>query len=26
VSAIFDKLGVGDRTQAALFAHKHGLD
>jgi DNA-binding NarL/FixJ family response regulator len=26
VSAIFAKLGVGDRTQAALFAHKHGLD
>jgi len=26
VSAIFDKLGVDDRTQAALFAHKHGLD
>jgi NarL family two-component system response regulator LiaR len=26
VSTIFDKLGVDDRTQAALFAHKHRLD
>ena len=26
VSAILPKLGVGDRTQAALFAVKHGLD
>lgn len=25
VSAIFDKLGVEDRTQAALYAVKHGL-
>ena len=25
VSAILPKLGVGDRTQAALFAMKHGL-
>jgi DNA-binding NarL/FixJ family response regulator len=25
-SAIFSKLGVGDRTQAALFALKHGLE
>jgi DNA-binding NarL/FixJ family response regulator len=25
VSAIFEKLGVGDRTQAALFAIRHGL-
>jgi len=26
VSAILPKLGVGDRTQAALFATKHGLE
>jgi DNA-binding NarL/FixJ family response regulator len=26
VSAIFDKLGVADRTQAALYAVKHNLD
>jgi DNA-binding NarL/FixJ family response regulator len=26
VSAIFEKLGVEDRTQAALLAAKHGLD
>ena len=26
VSAILPKLGVGDRTQAALFAAKHGLE
>ena len=25
VSIIFDKLGVEDRTQAALYAVKHGL-
>ena len=25
VSDIFDKLGVDDRTQAALLAVKHGL-
>jgi DNA-binding NarL/FixJ family response regulator len=25
VSTIFDKLGVGDRTQAALYAVRHGL-
>ena len=25
VSKIFDKLGVQDRTQAALYAVKHGL-
>ena len=26
VSAIFEKLGVGDRTQAALLAVKHGIE
>jgi two-component system NarL family response regulator len=26
VSALLPKLGVGDRTQAALFATKHGLE
>jgi DNA-binding NarL/FixJ family response regulator len=26
VSVIFDKLGVADRTQAALYAVKHGLE
>ncbi|RME07646.1 MAG: DNA-binding response regulator, partial [Anaerolineae bacterium] len=26
VSSILDKLGVEDRTQAALWAHKHGLN
>ena len=25
VSAIFDKLGVSDRTQAAVIAIQHGL-
>ena len=25
LSAIFDKLGVLDRTQAAVYAHRHGL-
>ena len=25
VSAILDKLGLADRTQAALYAVKHGL-
>jgi DNA-binding NarL/FixJ family response regulator len=26
ISTIFDKLGVDDRTQAALYAVKHGLE
>ncbi len=26
VSALLPKLGVGDRTQAALFAARHGLE
>ena len=25
VTNIFAKLGVDDRTQAAIYAHKHGL-